>query len=183
MSLPPIPDHVLNAFPRQGNHLAWLQANGVMPKYAVPEGAEPIRMSLLDDGTHPALVDADLRGTYVYGVSSVRYVLQKPSLRHVADGMLFGVPVVPDLHARVADKVAEGLLDMDWWHTECGTKHCLAGWAVVLAGERGRELEKDIDTGPAGVLIYYASTGFIPDVAQDTAGAAREALARAGRSA
>jgi hypothetical protein len=43
------------------------------------------------------------------------------------------------------------------WHT-CDTTHCRAGWVVHLAGESGRELERETNTGFAAMLIYKASS-------------------------
>jgi hypothetical protein len=52
---------------------------------------------------------------------------------------------------------APGALNMGKWH--CGTAHCRAGWAVVLAGEDGANLERRTSTYLAARLIYMASTG------------------------
>ena len=43
------------------------------------------------------------------------------------------------------------------WHT-CETTHCRAGWAVHLAGERGKALEKASSTLFAAMQIYKASS-------------------------
>ena len=67
-----------------------------------------------------------------------------------------GVPIVPDLDKRMLE-VVDGLrLDMGRWH--CGSTHCRAGWAVVLAGEEGIALEVSLGTESAARLIYEAST-------------------------
>ena len=52
-------------------------------------------------------------------------------------------------------------LDMGSWH--CGTAHCLAGWAVHLAGPEGYKLEAQIGPSAAGALIWSASCGIIPN--------------------
>jgi len=39
------------------------------------------------------------------------------------------------------------------WHSDCGTVHCCAGWAVVLAGDSGREAEARLGTGSAARLL------------------------------
>ena len=69
------------------------------------------------------------------------------------------VPVVPDLHEQMAEAVGtEGVhLNMGIWHHDCGTRHCRAGWAVVLAGEAGRTLERQHGTPTAAAMIYLAS--------------------------
>jgi hypothetical protein len=46
---------------------------------------------------------------------------------------------------------------MDYWHSECGTKHCFAGWAVALAGEVGKASEGRLGTGSAARLLLGGS--------------------------
>jgi hypothetical protein len=77
------------------------------------------------------------------------------------------VPYVEHLHQRVAEAVGpEGeLLQMSSWH--CGTKHCRAGWAIVLAGEAGAALEAKYGPATAGALIYGRSTGTVPNFYAD----------------
>lgn len=53
-------------------------------------------------------------------------------------------------------------LDMARWHA-CPTTNCLAGWACVLAGADGAALEEMVGAATAGGLIYYASTGRLPN--------------------
>ena len=76
------------------------------------------------------------------------------------------VPVVPDLHRRMADAVgARGeRLRMQNWHSDCITTHCRAGWAVVLAGEAGRTLERRYNTAEAAAMIYLASDPTLTEV-------------------
>jgi hypothetical protein len=45
---------------------------------------------------------------------------------------------------------------MKAWHT-CEKTHCRAGWAVTLAGEAGRALERFYNTELAAMMIYDAS--------------------------
>ena len=72
------------------------------------------------------------------------------------------VPVVENLDAKILAAIdAGGSLDMGAWHT-CQTTHCRAGWAIVLAGEKGKELEKKVGPHRAGMLIYGCSTGNVP---------------------
>jgi len=69
------------------------------------------------------------------------------------------IPVIENIHQRVLEAVTaeESSLDMSQWHT-CDTTHCRAGWVVTLAGEEGRELERQTDTGFAAVQIYKKSS-------------------------
>lgn len=55
-----------------------------------------------------------------------------------------------------AVKRGDGKLDMRKWHT-CETTHCRAGWAVVLAGKPGKDLEARVGSQTAGTLIYLKS--------------------------
>ena len=60
MTLPPIPSH-LPAW--QAPHLAWIASQGHPTRYAVPDGAEPVRAVLRGAG----LCGADLRGADLRG--------------------------------------------------------------------------------------------------------------------
>ena len=72
------------------------------------------------------------------------------------------VPVVEHLDRQMLAAVTNGgKLDMSQWHT-CETTHCRAGWAIVLAGDPGRELESKYGSFIAGGMIYRASTGCSP---------------------
>ena len=72
------------------------------------------------------------------------------------------VPVVLDLDRKILEAIESGgKLEMASWHT-CETTHCRAGWAIHLAGEAGRELEKKLGSQRAGGLIYKVSTGRLP---------------------
>ena len=74
------------------------------------------------------------------------------------------VPVVFDLDKKILDSLTkgEGKLNMSDWHT-CETTHCRAGWAITLAGETGKELEKKFGPRWAATMIYRASTGRVPN--------------------
>jgi hypothetical protein len=43
-------------------------------------------------------------------------------------------------------------LNMSTWHT-CETTHCIAGWAIKLAGERGAALEAEYGSQSAGMAL------------------------------
>ena len=74
------------------------------------------------------------------------------------NGKPMDVPVVYNIHAKVLEAVSKPeSLDMRNWHT-CETTHCRAGWVVVLAGEKGRALEKQTTTAFAASQIYKASS-------------------------
>jgi Pentapeptide repeats (8 copies) len=68
------------------------------------------------------------------------------------------IPVIPNIDAAILAAIeAGGTLDMSFWHGSCGTTHCRAGWAIHLAGEKGKALEDRIGSQMAGTLIYQAS--------------------------
>jgi len=46
---------------------------------------------------------------------------------------------------------------MDRWHS-CDTTHCRAGWVIILAGEEGSRLERQLGTPLAANKIYKASS-------------------------
>jgi hypothetical protein len=80
----------------------------------------------------------------------------------------FDVPVIPDLNQRILAAVEKNpiLLDMRFWHRSqsCGTTHCIAGWAVTVAGRMGRNLEQHLRTELAAELLFKASLhGEVPD--------------------
>ena len=58
----------------------------------------------------------------------------------------------PDLIKKVAEAALSGNLKMDTWHSECGTAHCIAGWAVTLHPE-GKKLEEKSSSYLAGRLL------------------------------
>jgi len=61
----------------------------------------------------------------------------------------------------IKSKIPVEKLNMDSWHSECGTVHCLAGWACHLANDK--ELEKKYTTKTLGALIFQKSCGEIPN--------------------
>ncbi len=68
------------------------------------------------------------------------------------------MPVIKDIHQTIAKATKNaGALDMSTWHT-CETTHCRAGWAVYLAGDKGRALEASSSTLFAAMQIYKASS-------------------------
>lgn len=100
------------------------------------------------------------------------------------------VPVVPDLYVRVLEAIEREPRSfyMGDWHSSCGIQHCLAGWAVELAGSTGRMLEAIADLGHhvpgseiAGALIYHRSTGRVSDFYADQDAALLDIERCAGR--
>ena len=100
-----------------------------------------------------ALIDADLRNVDLRSADLRNAILRNANLRGV-----MGLPVAPDYRERlkaVAQQVLDqpDRLDMTRWHSECGTAHCLAGWAIQQAGPVGKILEKLHGSHLAGLLL------------------------------
>ncbi len=90
------------------------------------------------------------------------------------------VPVIEALDAKILAALDHGgHLDMSTWHT-CETTHCRAGWAITLAGEKGKELELTHGPQRAGSMIYRASTGRIPHFFASDARALEDIREQAG---
>ena len=47
---------------------------------------------------------------------------------------------------------SESALNMGTWHT-CETTHCMAGWAITLAGDEGKKLESKYGPHAAGTIL------------------------------
>jgi uncharacterized protein YjbI with pentapeptide repeats len=102
---------------------------------------------------------ADLRGAYLRGAYLGGADLGGAYLggADLGGADLGGAPIVPNIDAAILAAIeAGGKLDMAQWHT-CDTTHCRAGWAITLAGDKGRALEREHGPAVAGALIYAAS--------------------------
>jgi hypothetical protein len=69
-----------------------------------------------------------------------------------------GLPIAADAQQRLRAVASHVLahpqiLEMRSWHNECGTAHCLAGWAIHQAGTLGEVLEKLHGPYMAGLLL------------------------------
>jgi hypothetical protein len=109
------------------------------------------------------LAGADLADAYLAGADLAGAKGLPPDFAQQVTAKPLDVPIVPHIDAAILSAVegdqARGTLDMSTWHRDghCGTTHCRAGWAVVIAGERGLALEKEVGPHRAGTLIYRAS--------------------------
>ena len=105
---------------------------------------------------------ANLRGADFDGAD-----LKDAGLSEVDLSGATGLPTVPSVEGLVSKirslvDANPDALEMDDVHT-CATTHCLAGWAVTLAGAEGAALEKKLGWNAAGGLIFHASCGVVPD--------------------
>jgi hypothetical protein len=82
------------------------------------------------------LRNADLQGAYLRGA--------------------IGLPIAADAQERLRAVATAALqpnaLEMETWHT-CETTHCMAGWAIHLAGEPGKIMEKMLGPEVTGLLL------------------------------
>lgn len=74
----------------------------------------------------------------------------------------YAVPKVSKLWSRIHEAIHEPkrcLTMRDWHHYTIDGKeaHCLAGWAVTLAGDEGQRLEELVGTAAAGALLFHAT--------------------------
>jgi hypothetical protein len=79
-----------------------------------------------------------------------------PALTEVT-GYVFEQPSAKIAAARLVEVARRALatpksLKMDYWHS-CNTSHCIAGWAIHLAGEEGYTLERKVGPSNAGLVL------------------------------
>ena len=104
------------------------------------------------------LRSANLRSANLVGANLEGANLRSANLEGANLDRASGIPIAdPSLPRRVAEVVLANpkALDMSCWHgssTECGTTHCLAGWAVALTPGADM-LEQRIGTATAGQLL------------------------------
>jgi uncharacterized protein YjbI with pentapeptide repeats len=128
------------------------------------------RLWLQDD---PEGVRADLSGANLSGADLSGAVLSKANLSgadlswaNLSGANLSGanlseakgLPIAADAPARLQAVAAQVLsnpdcLRMNLWHSNCGTAHCLAGWAIHQAGPIGATLEALHGAHLAGLLL------------------------------
>ena len=113
-------------------HKAWIKSNG-----SEGEGAYLSEANLSEAN----LSGANLRGADLSG-ANIDYQIQPNLLKEIAETVI---------------KTPESL-QMNAWHSECGTAHCVAGWACAL-NPVAAKLEKELGTEIAGLLTLG------PDVA------------------
>ena len=100
-----------------------------------------------------SLREADLQGAEGQGANLHGASLREANLRGAQ-----GLPIVADAPARLQAVAAQVLGDpsslrMNSWHSNCGTAHCLAGWAIHQAGPIGATLERVHGAHVAGLLL------------------------------
>ncbi len=117
-----------------------------------------------DEGGRVVMPVADLRGADLRGADLRGADLRWADLWWADLEGAIGIDEVPrgpvtGLAARVLEQITghPESLDMDEWHSDCGTKHCFAGWAVTLAGEAGEAAEGRLGTASAASILLGGS--------------------------
>jgi hypothetical protein len=110
------------------------------------------------DLSNADLSGVNLRGVNLSGVNLRGVNLSGVNLSCVKLSGVIGLPVASDFQERLKAVAQQVLgqpdcLNMDHWHSECGTTHCLAGWAIQQAGPAGKILEKLHGPYLAGLLL------------------------------
>jgi hypothetical protein len=146
--------------------------------FTLPDGVTSVGYISLDSGATLTLPDGvtsvgDIRLysgatlTLPDGVTSVGYIrLDSGATLTLPDGdnlpKVIGheMPDRETARARLIEvaqhALRPGALNMQRWHNEsrgCGTVHCIAGWAVSLAGKAGYDLEKKVGQPAAGNIL------------------------------
>ena len=129
-------------------HLLWLDDD--------PEG---VRADLRGaDLSGADLSEADLRGADLSRADLRGADLSGANLRGADLREAKGLPITADAPSRLQAVAAQVLsnpdcLRMNLWHSNCGTTHCLAGWAIHQAGPIGATLEALHGAPLAGLLL------------------------------
>jgi hypothetical protein len=102
------------------------------------------------------LAEADLAKTNLSGANLAKTNLFGANLAEADLSGVIGLLVASDHGQRLAQVASAALepsaLSMSDWHA-CATTHCIAGWAIHLAGELGRLLEQTLGSEIAGLYL------------------------------
>lgn len=162
---------VLRSADLRGASLYAVFADGLDARDADMSGAD-LRNALLSG--------ADLRGANLSGSDLKRAHLNKSNL----EGARLPIRiVVDDLDMKIEAATRGDDFDMGEWHSDCGTVHCRAGHAVLMAGPKASKFEESHGPGCTASLIYAASGSHpTPDWNENNESARADMLARAGRA-
>jgi uncharacterized protein YjbI with pentapeptide repeats len=110
------------------------------------------------------LREAYLRGADLQGANLRGADLRGADLRWAEN--LVEICKVDNLFTKILNAIESGgELDMLDWHNEsCKTTHCMAGWAIHLAGEAGYLAERLLGPSCAGALIITQSCKYLSGV-------------------
>jgi len=151
----------------EGANLKWANLEGANLKWASLGGAN--------------LEGANLGGASLGGASLEWASLEWANLEGASleGANLPNSPKVKNLFTVVDEiiKSGKGSLDMEKWHDEdCKTTHCVAGFAVYLAGDAGYELEEKYGASVAGALIINSSCEYLNGIVPNFTASNKEGL-------
>lgn len=115
------------------------------------------------------LYKADLYNAYLYNANLENAYLRNANLKdaYLYNADLQGIktnhtiPTIENIHQAVfAACQIEGSFDMNNWHSQCGTTHCVAGHVEILAD--AKELADKTSTLFAATMIYQKSSDIQP---------------------
>ena len=111
------------------------------------------------------LSGANLSGAYLSGAYLRSADLRNADLNCLAAAL--GIEVDPTLPARIVAQIAAHpeTHDQTTWHSACGTKHCVAGFATHLSGALGRYLDRQLGTATAATLLLWRPGCVMPSFA------------------
>ena len=113
------------------------------------------------------LSGADLSGADLSGADLRGADLRGANLRGVAAAL--GIDLDNTLPARIVAQVEAHpeSHDQSIWHSNCGTRHCIAGFATHLSGELGKYLDKQLGIATAATLLLWRPGCVMPSFASD----------------
>jgi hypothetical protein len=100
------------------------------------------------------LSGADLSGANLSGADLSEADLRGANLREAKTDFEIATPeqAAPRIIAVAKAALEPNALKMAYWHT-CETTHCIAGWAIHLAGEEGKALADKFNPHIAGLSL------------------------------
>ena len=173
---------------RSGAYLSGADLSGADLSGATLRGATLRGATLRDADLRSAdLRDADLRSADLRGADLRDADLRSANLRGVAAAL--GIDVDNTLPARIVEQITSDpeSHDQSYWHSACGTRHCIAGFATHLSGALGKYLDKQLGTATAATLLLWRPGCVMPSFAsyatdEETIGRLRVMAAAAAES-
>src|SRR6185295_20368115 len=108
------------------------------------------------------LGDANLRDANLRSAD-----LRDANLTGVRETM--GIEYDPTLPARIIAQITQHpeTHQQSTWHSSCGTRHCVAGWATTLSGSLGKFLDTAFGTPTAAELLLWREGCALPSFDAD----------------
>jgi uncharacterized protein YjbI with pentapeptide repeats len=113
------------------------------------------------------LSGANLSGANLYGANLSGANLSGANLEGVREAL--GIEFDATLPARIVAQIEAHpeTHDQSTWHSLCGTRHCIAGFATHLSGALGKFLDRQLGTSTAATLLLWRKGSEMPSFAAD----------------